>query len=83
MAGDRMKGPCEMRFLSLEELHGELLHIAANQRPSNPEVHKILNQVRQELDKRKEWNIPGMQEDQYPLSSWWTGYPGLGTYIPE
>ena len=72
-----------MRSLSLEELHAELLHIAANQMPTNPEFNKILDQVRQDLKKRGEWPEGMESETQIPLSDWWIGYPGLGTYIRE
>lgn len=73
-----------MRHLTLETVYKELLHIAANERPVDPRFHELLNEVRTDLKQRQEWRIEGMEPDrEFPLSDWWSGYPGLATYIPE
>lgn len=72
-----------MRDLSLETLHAEVLHIHVKNF-GGPKIEPLLKCIREDLNKAREWPIPGMEPDvKHPLSFWWARYPDLGDFIQE
>lgn len=73
-----------MRELSLDDLEKELLRIKVRDNPAGRDFDTLLMKVREDVKKAREWPIKDMEpERKKPLSDWWSGYPGLGSYIWE